>query len=114
MNHENHDEIESDALDSNTDLVPVLPPLPIPERGRRERFAEAHRSWLVKSPSRDTRRNYARDVGQCIQCVGSPPDHLESLASVRPHDVAAWRDSLHQRGLTNSSVRRKLTALRSV
>jgi len=67
----------------------------------------------MRSPG-DTRRNYARDVGQFIQFVGSPPDHIENLASVRPHDVAAWRDSLLQRGLTNSSVRRKLTALQSL
>ncbi len=89
MNHENHDEIESDPPDSTTELVPVLPPLSIHERGLRELFADAHRSWLMKSPSLDTRRNYVRDVGQFIQFVGSPPDHLEALASVRPHDVAA-------------------------
>ena len=80
MNHENHDEIESDPLDSITELVPVSPALPIPESGLRELFAEAHRSWLMKSPSRDTRRNYACDVGQFIQFVGSPPDHLEKLS----------------------------------
>lgn len=114
MNHENPDETESDPLDSTTELVPVFPPVPIPEPGLRELFAEAHRSWLMKSPSLDTRRNYARDVGQFIRFVGSPSDHLEQLSSVRPHDVAAWRDSLHQRGLTNSSIRRKLTALRSL
>jgi len=114
MNHENHDDLESGPSDSTTDLVLELPPLPIPEPGLRELFAEAHRSWLMKSPSLDTRRNYARDVGQFIRFVGSPPDHLEQLAMVRPHDVAAWRDSLQQRGLTNSSIRRKLTALRSL
>src|SRR5271154_6035321 len=93
----NDDEIESDPLDSNTELVPVLQALPIPEPGLRELFAEAHRSWLMKSPSHDTRRNYSCDVGQFIQFVGSPPDHLETLASVRPLDVAAWRDDLQQR-----------------
>ena len=114
MNHENHDEIHSDPLDSTTELVPVSPALPIPEPDLRDLFAEAYRSWLMKSPSCDTRRNYACDVGQFMQFVGSLPDHLENLAFVRPHDVAAWRDSLQQRGLTNSSVRRKLTALRSL
>jgi integrase/recombinase XerD len=114
MDHENHDEIEITALDSTMDLVPVLASPPIPDRDLRGLFAEAHRSWLMKSPSLDTRRNYARDVDQFIRFLGSPPDHLEVLASVRPHDVAAWRDSLQQHGLTNSSVLRKLTALRSL
>ena len=41
MNHENHDEIESGPSDSITDLVPILPPLPIPEPGLRELFTEA-------------------------------------------------------------------------
>jgi integrase/recombinase XerD len=114
MTDENYDKIESNPLDSITTLVPVVSPMSIPEVRLRELFTEAHRSWLMKSRSPDTRRNYARDVGQFIQFVGSPSDHVEKLAFVRPHDVAAWRDSLQQRGLTNSSIRRKLTALRSL
>lgn len=110
MTSDNQDEIE----DSTTDFIPVLSALPNPESDLRKLFAEAHRSWLMKSPSFDTRRNYARDVGQFLRFVGCPPGHLEQLALIRPHDVAAWRDNLQQRGLTNSSIRRKLTALRSL
>lgn len=114
MNRDNYDRSDSDTYNSITDLVPVSLQAPISEPGLRELFTEAHRSWLMKSLSLDTRRNYALDVRQFIQFVGSPCDHLEHLALVRPHDVAAWRDSLQQRGLTNSSIRRKLTALRSL
>jgi len=110
----NHDIIESNPLDSIMNLVPVSPTLPIPDPDLRLLFTEAHRSWLMKSSSLDTRRNYSRDVCQFLKFVGSPPDALEQLALIRPYEVAAWRDSLHQRGLTNSSIRRKLTALRSL
>ena len=33
---------------------------------RREQFREACRAWLVRTPSRDTRANYARDLGQFL------------------------------------------------
>jgi integrase/recombinase XerD len=46
--------------------------------------------------------------------VGIPADQPEQLAAVLPRHVAAWRDSLKGAGLTNSSVRRKMTALRSL
>lgn len=81
---------------------------------RAEQFREACRAWLARSPSRDTRSNYARDLGQFIAFVGIPSDHPERLASVLPRHVACWRDHLKERGLTNSSVRRKMTALRSL
>ena len=46
--------------------------------------------------------------------VGVDPDYLEQLATIRPHQVAAWRDMLRQQGLSNSSIRRKMTVLRSL
>jgi integrase/recombinase XerD len=75
---------------------------------------EAYTSWLAKSPSRDTRSNYDRDVRQFIVFAGHDPERYGELATIRPHQVAAWRDHLKDRGLTNASIRRKLTALRSL
>src|SRR5204862_6670463 len=36
------------------------------------------------------------------------------LAGLAPGHVAGWRDHLRERGLTNASIRRKMTALRSL
>lgn len=78
------------------------------------RFVEARDAWLSRSPSINTRENYARDLTQFLTFVGLDGRHLEQLAAVRPHQVAAWRDLLRERGLTNSSIRRKMTVLRSL
>jgi integrase/recombinase XerD len=83
-------------------------------RGLRAQFAEACRAWLARSTSEATRSNYARDIGQFLAFVNIPADELDRLAAMRPGQVAAWRDTLLLRGLTNSSVRRKMTALRSL
>lgn len=77
-------------------------------------FREACRAWLLRSPSADTRSNYARDLAQFLAFVGVPADRPEALADIRPHHVAAWRDRLREDGLANSSVARKLTVLRSL
>jgi integrase/recombinase XerD len=103
-------------------LVPIPSPqrLPFPSSGEltnkdlRGRFLEARHAWLTKSPSLDTRQNYARDLQQFLDFVEVPPDHLERLVSIVPGQVAAWRDRLREQGLTNSSIRRKMTALRSL
>lgn len=73
---------------------------------------EACRAWLLKSPSRDTQSNYQRDLNQFIVFLGFA--NLDELPKIRPEHVAAWRDHLAARGLTNSSIRRKLTVLRSL
>lgn len=78
------------------------------------RMTDASQAWLARSPSFNTRHNYARDLGQFLAFLGMPADGLDSLVEVRPHHVAAWRDSLREQGLTNSSIRRKMTALRSL
>ena len=46
--------------------------------------------------------------------AGIPTDELEQLLAVRPELIAAWRDSLRERGLANATIRRKLTVLRSL
>jgi site-specific recombinase XerD len=88
--------------------VPAITPDPA------EQFREACRAWLSKSPSRDTRVNYAHDLKEFMAFVGIAADHSERLTTVRPHQVAAWRDRLREAGLTNSSIRRKMTVLRSL
>ncbi len=75
---------------------------------------EASRAWLLKSPSHDTRSNYQRDLGQFLTFCGYDVNDVGKLAAIRPHHVAAWRDQLSTGGLTNSSIRRKLTVLRSL
>src|SRR5438105_4449013 len=111
------------ASGSTTDLAPVSLTTSPPVFGRagkltlpdiRVRFTEARNAWLAKSPSRDTRSNYARDVEQFLRFVGVRADQLEHLGAVRPQQVGDWRDHLREQGLTNSSIRRKMTALRSL
>lgn len=80
----------------------------------RSRIAEACRAWLARSPSIDTRTNYARDLQQFLAFLRVPPYRPDALASVRPHHVALWRDHLRDSGLTNTSIRRKITVLRSL
>lgn len=79
-----------------------------------DQIAKACKAWLMKSPSRDTRTNYQRDIKQFLGFAGIEGKHPEQIVCVRPEHVSAWRDQLHTQGLTNSSVRRKLTALRSL
>lgn len=76
-----------------------------------EQIAKACQAWLMKSPSRDTRSNYERDIKQFLMFAGIEGVHPEKLVSIRPEHVAAWRDQLQTQGLTNSSVRRLLIAV---
>lgn len=75
---------------------------------------EACAAWLAKSPSRDTRVNYAHDLREFLRFVGASDDSVGALMTVRPQHVAAWRDRLRDAGQANSSIRRKLTVLRSL
>jgi integrase/recombinase XerD len=75
---------------------------------------EACRAWLLKSPSRDTRSNYERDLGQFLAFCGIKPRDVDRLTEIRPEHVSAWRDDLSEQGRKNSSILRKLTVLRSL
>lgn len=105
---------------ASNELVPARPspvfrgPGHLTLRDIRAQFTEARNAWLMKSPSRDTRTNYARDLRQFLKFVGVRAHELERLGAIVPHQVAAWRDHLEHLGLTNSSIRRKMTALRSL
>jgi integrase/recombinase XerD len=79
-----------------------------------ERIAEACQAWLLRSPSQDTRTNYARDLAQFLNFTGVRSDQPEALAAIHAKQVIYWRDHLQKQGLTNSSIRRKLTVLRSL
>lgn len=79
-----------------------------------ERFREACHAWLSRSRSSRTREEYARDLHQFLVFAGINSTQLDQLAHVRPHQIAAWRDSLSSRGLVNSSIRRKMTVIRSL
>lgn len=78
------------------------------------RFAEACAAWLARSSSSETRSAYSRELRQFLDFVGIADDHLDHLATIRPHQVAAWRDHLRERGLSNAAIVRKVTVLRSL
>ena len=112
----NPDELHGETSDK-PDLSPVeLPalisaPFAAPFSGA---FRDALTAWLVRTPSHDTRTNYARDLRQFCDFALIAPDRLEALTCVVPLQVAAWRDHLQQQGMTASTIRRKLTVLRSL
>lgn len=80
----------------------------------RRMLHQAVRSWLGKTPSKLTRVNYQRDIHHFFAFANIPADDWEQLLAVRPEHVAAWRDSLRERGLANATIRRKMTVLRSL
>jgi integrase/recombinase XerD len=80
----------------------------------RRAITTAAADWLARTSSVHTRIAYAGDLAQFLAFVGLAPDSLDGLARIRPGDVAAWRDELQSRGQTNATVRRKLTAVRSL
>lgn len=101
------------ALNSatGTSLTPVNE---LPTVRLATQIEEACKSWLVKSPSADTRSNYSRDLAQFLVFAGFRADEVDRLQEIRPHHVATWRDELLARGLANSSIVRKMTVLRSL
>jgi integrase/recombinase XerD len=99
----------------NSPLPPAFdrPPEIAPDR-LRPIMTQAVQGWLHRTPSHFTRVNYARDLSQFLSFSDIAPAHLESLTAVLPQHIAAWRDALHHQGMTNATIRRKLTALRSL
>jgi integrase/recombinase XerD len=80
----------------------------------REQMTRAVEAWKLRTPSPHTRRAYQSDLEQFLAHAGIEAGAWEQLGQVRPEHVAAWRDALTEGGQTNSSIRRKLTALRSL
>ena len=80
----------------------------------RQAIGRAVAAWLLRTPSLRTRRAYQTDLDQFLAATGIAAGAFEQLPQVRPEHVAAWRDTLTAAGQTNSTIRRKLTALRSL
>lgn len=86
----------------------------LPVEVLRNKIDEVKQAWLLKSRSANTREAYERDLSQFMVFHGVDPEQLEQLLSVRPMHVANWIDTLMQEGCTNSTVARKVSALRSL
>ncbi len=80
----------------------------------REAIGRAVAAWLLRTPSPHTRRAYQADLDQFLAAAGIAAGAFENLPQVRPEHVSQWRDQLAAAGQTNSTIRRKLTALRSL
>jgi integrase/recombinase XerD len=80
----------------------------------RRQLGEAFHAWLTRSPSAETRDGYSRDLFQFLDFAEIPSEAWERLAEVRPATVAAFRDHLLAAGLSNTTVSRKLSVLRSL
>jgi integrase/recombinase XerD len=80
----------------------------------RQAIRHAVDAWLLRTPSPHTRRAYRLDLDQFLAASGIQADAWEQLAAIRPEHVSQWRERLAAAGMTNSSIRRKLTALRSL
>jgi len=84
----------------------------------------AFESWLKRTESEATRTAYRNDVKQFFAFHGLDPSHFEQMTRMIPDDVTSWRDHLLVAGgrpdefgqptkASNSTVARKITALRS-
>jgi integrase/recombinase XerD len=108
--------------ETTTELATIIPATadPIPAfTGQlpvnlREAIRQAVDAWLLRTPSPHTRKAYEHDLNQFLAATGVKPDAWEQLADIRPQHVSQWRERLAAAGMTNSSIRRKLTALRSL
>jgi integrase/recombinase XerD len=80
----------------------------------REQMTRAVEAWKLRTPSPHTRRAYASDLDQFLAHTGIEAGAWEQLATIRPEHVSAWRDRLAADEQTNSTIRRKMTALRSL
>jgi integrase/recombinase XerD len=109
--------IESETLIENLPARSVenisIDRVGISERDLNQKVIEAKEAWLTKSPSLATRENYTRDLRQFCEFAEVPEKQLGRILQVRPTAIAAWRVTLLQKGMTNSSVCRKMTVLRS-
>ena len=96
-------------------LIPAFDgPAALTTQDIRRLFQEACSAWLARSASLETRTAYARELRQFLRFSNIAPDRLDLLATLRPHQVAAWRDHLRTSGLSNVAIVRKMTVLRSL
>jgi integrase/recombinase XerD len=100
-------------LPADADPIPAFAGGTLPQ-DLRQAIGRAVNAWLLRTPSPHTRKAYEHDLHQFLAATGIQPDALEHLAAIRPEHVAAWRERLAADKQTNSTIRRKLTALRSL
>src|SRR5271170_7591332 len=110
---------DENTLTTLTNFVPGKPdPIPAFAGGLpidlRDQITRAVKAWMLRTPSPHTRRAYQSDLDQFLAHAGIAAGAWEQLAAIRPEHVAGWRDRLTADGMTNSSIRRKMTALRSL
>ena len=80
----------------------------------RQAIRRAVDAWLLRTPSPHTRRAYRLDLDQFLAASGIQPDAWEQLTAIRPEHVSQWRERLAAEEQAKSTIRRKLTALRSL
>lgn len=80
----------------------------------RRQLGEAFHAWLTRSPSLETREGYSRDFFQFLEFAEVPHDAWEKLTEIRPATVSAFRDQLLASGVTNTTISRKLSVIRSL
>jgi integrase/recombinase XerD len=103
------------ARNMNEDTVIIREPInELQVNGPSAILSEAVSAWVNRSASLETRSGYSRDLNQFIRFMEFIEGDWSRLPDVRPGHVAAWRDSLHANGLTNSAVVRKLSVIRSL
>ncbi|WP_422932246.1 tyrosine-type recombinase/integrase [Singulisphaera sp. PoT] len=105
--------------DAEGEIVPASPaPIPAfagsPAGDLRAQLGQAVAAWLLRTTSAQTRKAYRSDLDQFLAHAGIPAKAWDQLADIRPEHVAAWRDRLAAGGMTNASIRRKITCLRSL
>ncbi len=69
-------------------------------------------TWYANITNPQTRRAYQRDLQEFMVFTGI--DHPDQFRIVTRTHVLAWRDDLETRGLSSSTMRRKLAALSSL
>ncbi len=80
----------------------------------RDQMTKAVMAWLLRTVSPHTKKAYRQDLEQFLTHAGIAADAWEQLAQIRPEYVTAWRKQFASAGMPNSTIRRKLTALRSL
>jgi len=102
----------SEIVLSSTDPIPAFHGSVPGDLG--EAIGRAVSAWLLRTPSPPTRKAYEHDLNQFLVATGIKAGAFERLPEVRPEHVSAWREKLAADTQTNSTIRRKLTALRSL
>jgi integrase/recombinase XerD len=94
------------------DLIPVNPPGLTAAQFNQLADVPPELEWLANITNAKTRRAYKRDVAEFF--VFANLKSSAALRTVTRAHVIAWRKDLEYRGLADTSIRRKLSALSSL